>query len=77
MHAACMNRHAWTGMHEPAKKGQKKSILIFLAIFCLHFWLRLPDAVLMNTVSKDHVHRSEVNIYRVMTRNESAVFNND
>jgi hypothetical protein len=37
--------------------------------FFLHFWLRLLDAVLMNTM-----YRSEVNIYRVMTRNVSAVF---
>jgi hypothetical protein len=53
--------------HRRPQKGQK--IDVDFCQFFLHFWLRLLDVVLMNSV-----HRSEVNIYRVMTRNVSEVF---
>ena len=54
--------------HRRPQKGQKKSILIFANFFA---FLAPPARCGSNEY---HVHRSEVNIYRVMTRNVSAVF---
>jgi hypothetical protein len=53
---------------DPKKVIKKKSILIF-AIF---FAFLAPPA--RRGSNEYHVHRSEVDIYRVMTRNVSAVF---
>jgi hypothetical protein len=52
----------------PTPKRSKKSILIFGNFFA---FLAPPAGCGSNEY---HVHRSEVNIYRVMTRNVSAVF---
>jgi hypothetical protein len=56
----------------PTPNRSKKSILIFANFFAF----LAPPAQSGSNRSNEYiiVHRSEVNIYRVMTRNESAVF---